>query len=262
MHAFVNTAVNAAIKAGKIITRAFDNPEDIEVSTKSANDFVSNVDLASEQMLIHVLQEAYPEHAFYCEENTSQGKPDTDHVWIIDPLDGTSNFINGYPHFCISIALKINGRVEHAVVYDPLHEDLYTASYGRGAQCNNRKIRVNKTPFLSQASVGCVLPPSRAERHSQFYDTTKDVSENCRRIRIAGAAALDLSYVAAGRLDAFYSIGLKEWDIAAASLIIKEAGGLVVDFAGQDNYLDSGNIIAGSPKVIKELVPHLKGLLK
>ncbi len=260
MQPFVNTAIKAATKAGRIITNAIDQLKDIEVGTKAKNNFVTPVDIASEQAIIETLLEAYPDHCILGEEGGLQSNQDSDYQWIIDPLDGTTNFIHGYPHFCVSIALTVKGRVEHAVVYDPLLDDVYSASHGRGAQKNNRRIRVNKATQLSQAMIGTVLPASQIHLREYFFDAAKNVFPQCRSLRIAGAAALDLAYVSAGQLDGFWSIGLKPWDIAAASLIIKEAGGVVTDFKGGDDYLTSGNIIACNPKILRQLIEQLKPL--
>lgn len=260
MQAFVNTAIKAATKAGRIITNAIDQLKDIEVGTKSKNNFVTSIDLASERAIIETLLEAYPDHSLLGEESGLLGNEESDYQWIIDPLDGTTNFIHGYPHYCVSIALAYKGRVEHAVVYDPLLDDVYSASQGRGAQKNNRRIRVGQATQLSQSMVGTVLPASQVHLREHFFDAAKNIFPECRSLRIAGAAALDLAYVGAGQLDGFWSIGLKPWDVAAASLIIKEAGGAVMDFKGGEGYLTSGNIIAGNPKILRQLAEQLKGL--
>lgn len=260
MHAFVNTAIKAARKAGDYTLRAVENVNELKISTKSKNNFVTTTDLACERVIIETLEQAYPDHAFLAEEGGLHGDENAEYRWVIDPIDGTTNFINGYPHFCISIALLRRGRVEHAVVYDPTRDDIYSASQGSGAQKNNRRIRVSQERKLENALIGSVLPSSQSQLRDRFFDISKTLSAECRTLRIAGASALDLSFVAAGHLDAFWSVGLKPWDVAAASLLIKEAGGVVVDFDGGENYLESGNIIAGNPRVLKQLVEHLKVL--
>ena len=262
MHAYVNTAITAARKAGRIIIQAFDRLDEVEVNTKkSKHDYVTTADIASEEAIIEILQQAYPKHRFLGEETGNIGPEDSPHEWVIDPLDGTANFVHGYPYFCISIALRYKGKVEHAVIYDPIKDDIYCASLGGGAQKNNHRLRLNKHKLLDKALIGTALPSTKSHLRSTFIEANKTVIENCSSLRICGAAALDLAYVAAGSLDGFWSVGLKPWDVAAASLIIKEAGGIVMDHQGGESYIDSGNIIAANPKLIKQLVSSLKPYL-
>ncbi|OGT31160.1 MAG: inositol monophosphatase [Gammaproteobacteria bacterium RIFCSPHIGHO2_12_FULL_35_23] len=261
MNPFLNTATTLVLKAGKIIAQAVERLDEVKVSIKSKNNFVTTVDLAVEEEIIYGLKKAYPDHAILAEETGSQGSEQSDYQWIIDPLDGTTNFIHGYPHFCIAIALKHKNRIEQAVIYDPIRDEMYSASYGGGAHKNNRRIRISKENQLANTIVGTVLPASQIHLREPFFDSAKLIMSHCRTIRIAGSAALDLAYVGAGQLDGFWSMGLKPWDIAAASLIIKEAGGIVIDFQGGEDYLTSGNVIAANPKLIKQLVENLKSLI-
>ncbi len=262
MHPYLNTAFKAARAAGDIITRAFDRLDTVRVSKKGKNDFVTNVDKAAEQEIIRVLQMAYPHHEFLCEESGSiKGSGKDEFQWIIDPLDGTTNFMRGFPHFCISIALKHNNRIEHGLIYDPLRQDLFTASRGTGAQKNNRRIRVAQHYHLKECLLGTGFPFKTPKYHDIYYDSLKAISKHCIGIRRTGSAALDLAYVASGQLDAFWEFGLSTWDIAAGSLIIRESGGLITDVYGEDNYLKTGNVVCGNPRAFKELLNHLKPFL-
>ena len=256
-------ALRAARKAGDIIARATEHLDRIEVESKGANDFVSEVDRAAEKEIIYHLSKAYPDHAFLAEEGGESGNPDADHRWIIDPLDGTTNFIRGIPHFAVSIACEVKGKIEHAVVLDPIRREEFVASRGRGAQLNGRRIRVSNLISLEGALLGTGIPfKSRQAGHLPAYaESLTKLAAASAGIRRAGAAALDLAYVAAGRLDAFWEIGLSPWDIAAGSLLVREAGGLVGDFNGGAEYMASGNIVCGNPKCFKAVVQVTKPLL-
>ena len=256
-------ALRAARKAGELIARATDDLDRIDVESKSANDFVSEVYRAAEKEIIYHIINAYPEHAFLAEESGESGNPESEYRWIIDPLDGTTNFIRGIPHFAVSIACEHNGRIEHGVIVDPIRREEFVASRGRGAQLNGKRIRVSKLSSLEGALLGTGIP-FKARQSEHLTDYTRSLhalAGQCAGIRRAGAAALDLAYVAAGRLDAFWEIGLAPWDIAAGELMVREAGGLVSDFNGDAHYMETGNIVCGNPKCFKAVLQVTKPLL-
>ncbi len=263
MEPMSHMALRAARKAGDIIVRATDDLDRIEVETKSANDFVSEVDRAAEKEIIYTLSKAYPDHAFLAEEGGLTGNEESEYRWIIDPLDGTTNFLRGIPHFAVSIACEIKGKIEHAVVLDPVRREEFVASRGRGAQLNGRRIRVSKLAGLDNAVLGTGIPfRARQTDHLPAYTKSlESLAAASAGIRRAGAAALDLAYVAAGRYDAFWEIGLAPWDIAAGSLLVREAGGLVGDLSGGESYMESGNIVCGNPKCFKAVVQVTKPIL-
>lgn len=259
MHPMLNIAVRAARQAGNVIARCVDHVGGLKVDTKSRNDYVSEVDRLSEREIIAVIRKAYPNHAILAEESGLQAGDD--YQWVIDPLDGTTNFLHGFPQFSVSIALMHKGRIEQGVVYDPLSQDLYTASRGGGAQLNGRRIRVAQRQGLQGALIGTGFPFRQPQHLDAYLNTFKALFGHVADIRRAGSAALDLAYVAAGRLDGFWEFGLRPWDMAAGVLLIQEAGGLVGDFAGGHDYLQTGNVVAGNPKVFKAMLqtirPHL-----
>ncbi|HEY6281200.1 MAG TPA: inositol monophosphatase family protein [Burkholderiales bacterium] len=264
MHPMLNIAVKAARRAGSIINRASLNLDILTVRHKTFNDLVSEVDRAAEQAIIEVLKDAYPEHAILAEESGSQG--DSEYLWIIDPLDGTTNFLHGFPQYAVSIALMHKRVLTQAVVYDPGRNELFTATRGRGAYLNDRRLRVSKRIRLTGALIGTGFPFRELKHLDVYMDMFRDIVKNTAGVRRAGAASLDLAYVAAGRLDGFWEIGLSPWDIAAGNLLIQEAGGLIGDFEGNDGYLESGNVVGGNPKIfvqlIKILAPHLTSALR
>jgi len=264
MHPTLNIAVKAARRAGGIINRASRDVEQIKVSAKRDKDFVTEVDKAAEEAIIGVLHEAYPDHAILAEESGASG--DSDFVWIIDPLDGTTNFIHGFPQYCISIAQTQKGVLQHAVIYDPNRNELFTASKGAGAYLNERRIRVSKRAKLNEVLVGTGFPFRYFEHVDAYLGIFRDMMHKTAGVRRPGAAALDLAWVAAGRIDGFWELGLSPWDMAAGALLITEAGGLVGDLAGEQNYLETGNIVGGNPKVFAQLLqiiaPHLNANLK
>ena len=255
----LNIAVRAARAAGNVITRHADRIDSLTVNVKQRNDFVSEVDQMAEQEIIKVIRKAFPSHGILAEE--SGAHEGDDYLWVIDPLDGTTNFLHGFPQFGVSIAVKHKGRLEQGVVYDPLRQELFTASRGAGAHLNDRRIRVSKQKALEGALLGTGFPFKIHEHIDPYLGMLKDLFAVTAGIRRAGAACLDLAYVAAGRVDGFWEIGLKEWDMAAGVLLIQEAGGLVGDFKGGHNHLVSGNIVAGNPKlfkaILKTIQPHL-----
>jgi myo-inositol-1(or 4)-monophosphatase len=263
MEPMINIALRAARKAGELIVRASDDLDSFEVIAKGVNDFVSEVDISAEREIIYHLQKAYPDHAILAEESGLTGNEDAEYRWIIDPLDGTTNFLRGIPHYAVSIACTYRGKLEHAVIVDPVRREEFTASRGRGAQLNGRRIRVSKLNSLEGALLGTGIPfknhcDDKLAAHSKSMEV---LAGQCAGIRRAGAASLDLAYVAAGRLDAFWEIGLAPWDLAAGALLVKEAGGLVADIDSSDNYMDSGNIVCGNPKCFKAVLQVAKPLL-
>jgi myo-inositol-1(or 4)-monophosphatase len=263
MEPMINIALRAARKAGENIVRASDDLERFEVKAKGVNNFVSEVDIAAEKDIIYHLHKAYPEHAILGEETGLTGSADAEYRWIIDPLDGTTNFIRGIPHYAVSIACTYRGKLEHAVIVDPVRREEFTASRGRGAQLNGHRLRVSKRTSLEGALLGTGIPfkDHCDDKLAAYSKSLELLASQCAGIRRAGAASLDLAYVAAGRLDAFWEIGLQSWDIAAGALLIKEAGGLVADIDSSDNYMESGNIVAGNPKCFKAVLQAVKPLL-
>jgi myo-inositol-1(or 4)-monophosphatase len=252
MHPMLNTAVKAARKAGSIINRASLDVDLVKVANKGRSDFVTEVDRAAEQAIVDILLKAYPDHAILAEESGASG--DSEYTWIIDPLDGTTNFIHGFPQYAVSIALRHREHVTQAVVFDPTRNELFTATRGRGAFMNERRIRVSRRTKLSECLIGTGFPFRSLEYLDEYVRMFRSVTEHTAGIRRPGAAALDLAYVASGRLDGFWEIGLSPWDMAAGSLLILEAGGLVSDFKGEPAYLDEGRIVCGAPKIFPQLL--------
>ena len=253
----LNIAVRAARRAGSIINRASLDGAGLEVRSKHKNDFVTRVDHAAEEAVIEVVRKAYPDHAILAEESgAAEGK--AEYEWVIDPLDGTTNFIHGFPQYCVSIGVQHRGALAHAVVYDPVKNELFTASKGGGAFLNDRRIRVSKCLRLADALVGTGIPFREVAHIDRYLGQLKAIMQGASGVRRAGAAALDLAYVACGRLDAFWELGLAPWDMAAGALLIQEAGGLVGDLKGDDGYLERGEIATSTPKVFPQLLEALK----
>jgi myo-inositol-1(or 4)-monophosphatase len=258
MHPILSIAIKAARRAGSVINRATLDGAILDVKSKRANDFVTQVDRGAEEAAIGVIRAAYPDHAILAEESgENQGGTRSDYRWIIDPLDGTTNFIHGFPQFCVSIGIEHRGALAHAVVYDPGKNELFTASKGRGAFLNDRRLRVTRCQKLDDALVGTGFPFKELSRVDPYLRQLRTVMSSCAGVRRAGSAALDLAYVAAGRLDAFWEMGLSPWDMAAGALLIQEAGGLVGDLAGEQGYMRSGDIAAATPKVFPQLLQAL-----
>jgi myo-inositol-1(or 4)-monophosphatase len=258
MHPILTIAIKAARRAGSVINRATLDGAILDVKSKRANDFVTQVDKGAEEAAIGVIRGAYPEHAILAEESGENlGGTKTDYRWIIDPLDGTTNFIHGFPQFCVSIGVEHRGALAHAVVYDPGKNELYTASKGRGAFLNDRRLRVTRCQKLGDALVGTGFPFKELSRVDPYLRQLRTVMSACAGVRRAGSAALDLAYVAAGRLDAFWEMGLSPWDMAAGALLIQEAGGLVGDLSGEQDYMRSGDIACATPKVFPQLLAAL-----
>ncbi|BAL25126.1 inositol monophosphatase family protein [Azoarcus sp. KH32C] len=256
MHPTLNIAVKAARRAGNIINRASLQLDQLAVQTKSPNDFVTEIDQAAEAAIIEVLREAYPDHGILAEESGQSG--DSEYQWIIDPLDGTTNFIHGFPQYAISIALAKKDVIEQAVIFDPTRNELFTATKGRGAFLNDRRIRVSKRTRLNESLIGTGFPFREFDNVDMYLAMFKDLTQKTAGIRRPGAASLDLAYVACGRVDGFWELGLQPWDMAAGVLLVQEAGGLVSDLAGEGAYLETGNVVAGTPKVFGQLLPIIQ----
>ena len=261
MHTALNIAIKAARRAGQIINRASNDIELLKVSSKQPNDFVTEVDKAAEKAIIETLQEAYPGYGILAEESGLSAGQDSEYQWIIDPLDGTTNFIHGMPQYAVSIALAKSGIVEQAVVFDPNRNELFTASKGAGAFLNERRIRVSRRTRLGEALIGTGFPYRMFDKIDLYLAIFKELAEKTAGQRRPGAASLDLAYVACGRYDGFWEFGLSPWDMAAGALLISEAGGLVSDLRGDANYLETGNLIAGTPKVFAPLLKLIDGNL-
>jgi myo-inositol-1(or 4)-monophosphatase len=256
MEPMITVALNAARKAALVLEKATQHHGPQMVELKGRNDYVTEVDRAVEKEIIYHLRKAYPTHSFRGEEGGLIEGEDTDSEWIIDPIDGTTNFINGIPHFAISIAYAYKGKLQHAVILDPSKQEEFTASRGKGATLNERRIRVTQRPSLEGALISTGIPFNgyAFDNIDPYLATLKEIAGQTSGIRRMGAASLDLAYVAAGRYDGFWEMNLKPWDIAAGILLIQEAGGFVSDFRGGNSMLESGNIVCGSPKVFKPLV--------
>ncbi len=255
MHPLVNIAVSAARAGGNFIMRNFERSDQLVIERKSRNDFVTQVDRGAEQEIIAIIRKAYPQHAILAEESGAHGESDV--TWIIDPLDGTTNFLHRIPHFAVSIGIQVKGRLEHGVIYAPCTQDLYVASRGSGALLNNRRIRVSNCKDLDQALIGTGVP-LREENLDRYLPMLRNIAAQTAGVRRAGAAALDLAYVAAGRLDGFWELGLKPWDIAAGIILVNEAGGTTSAFTAGDNPLESGDILASNLKLDAQLSTLLK----
>ena len=256
MNPMLNIAIRAARAAGDVIIRQIDHVQDLPVTKKSRNDFVTEVDRLAEIVIIETLHKSYPNHAILAEESGRQG--DSPYLWIIDPLDGTTNYLHGFPQYAVSIALQHRGELDQAVIYDPLRQELFTASRGGGAMLNNRRIRVSKQKHLEGALLGTGFPFKEQERLDEYLNGFRALFPMTAGFRRAGAASLDLAYVACGRLDGFWEFGLKPWDIAAGVLLVQEAGGMNNEVLGGENYLDSGNIVSANPEIMNAMLKTLQ----
>jgi len=258
LHPMLNVAIKAARAAGAIINRAALDVDLLKVNVKGPNDFVSEVDRAAESAIIEILLQAYPDHGILAEESgNSHGNRTSEYQWIIDPLDGTTNFLHGLPIYAVSIGLAHRDVVQQAVVYDPARNDLFFASRGRGAFLNDRRLRVSKRINLSDALVGTGFPFRRGDDFERYLQMMQSVMQRCAGVRRPGAAALDLCYVAAGWYDGFFETGLNPWDVAAGSLMVTEAGGLIGNFTGESDFLEQRECVAGNPKIYGQLVKIL-----
>lgn len=266
MHPYANIALRAAREARHVLIRAMDRLDELSITEKAVNDFVSNVDRDAETVIAEALHTAYPKHGVRGEER-GQIYPEGEVNWVIDPLDGTLNYLQGIPHFCISIAAMRGRRVEHGIILDPVRSEEFVASRGEGATLNGRRMRVSAKTRLDEAVLTTGIPPHAIRKHHDAYTAMLgDLTQECRGIRRMGSAALDLAYVAAGRADGFFELGLSLWDIAAGVLLVQEAGGFSSDFVGGDSHLETGHIVAGNPKCYRAIVskvrPHLSDELR
>jgi len=252
MHPFINIAIQSARKASRIMLQSFDRLDDLHITEKSKNDFVTDIDKQSEQVIIETIRKSYPNHGILAEE--SEAQEGDQYTWIIDPLDGTTNYIHGMPHFCISIAVKDQKEMIAGVIFDPIKNELFMAAKGEGAQLDNRKIRVSSCKKMDGALLCTGFPFRNKECMPAYFKTLENIFSEAGDIRRTGSAALDLAYVAAGRFDGFWEMTLKPWDMAAGSLLILEAGGFISDFKGEKNFLENGNVIAGNPKIYEALL--------
>lgn len=265
MHPMLINAVKAARRAGSIINRASQDIGALTIRSKTRNDFVSEVDVAAERAIIEILSDAYPTHGFLGEEGGDINEH-AENIWIIDPLDGTTNFLHSFPQYCVSIALMQQGQLTQAVIYDPNRNDLFTATRGRGAFLNDRRIRVTNRVKLQEALLNTGFPFRDFTHMETYLGMFRDMAMKSSGLRRPGSAAMDLAYVAAGWSDGFWEIGLSKWDIAAGALLVQEAGGIVGDFEGNESWLETGNIVAASPRIFAQilqvLAPHLTPALK
>ncbi|WP_375752781.1 inositol-1-monophosphatase [Vibrio sp. HN007] len=258
MHPMLNIAIRAARKAGNHIAKSLENAEKIQTSQKGTNDFVTNVDKEAEAIIIDTIKSSYPEHSIIGEEGGLIEGKDKDAQWIIDPLDGTTNFVKGFPQFSVSIAVRLNGRTEVACVYDPMLNELFTAQRGSGAQLNNARIRVNPIKDLQGAILATGFPFKQKQHSETYFKIMSSLFVDCADFRRAGSAALDLCYLAAGRVDGYFELGLKPWDMAAGELIAREAGAILTDFSGGTNYMQSGNLVGSSARGVKSILTTIR----
>lgn len=254
MHPFVTIAVRAARAAGNVMIRNLDRLDTLKIDVKREKDFVSEVDRQAEQEIIRIIRRTYPDHAILAEESGGQGKEKAEFEWVIDPLDGTTNFLHGFPQFAVSIGIRRKNTLEIGVIYDPMLQELYVASRGAGATLNDRRIRVSKRQHIDNSLIGTGLPFRSDHDFDAYLKVLKNVMPNTAGIRRAGAAALDLAYVAAGRLDGFWENKLSPWDMAAGALLIQEAGGIVTGPTGRQDFMETGNIVCGNPKIHQQLL--------
>jgi myo-inositol-1(or 4)-monophosphatase len=267
MHPMLNIAIRAARKAGNHIAKSHENSDKVETSLKGTNDYVTNVDQEAEALIIDTIKTSYPDHSIIAEESGLNEGKDSDVQWIIDPLDGTTNFVRGIPHFSVSIAVRIKGKTEVACVYDPMLNELFTAQRGSGAQLNNARIRVKQHKDLDGTILATGFPFKQKQHSESYIKIVGSLFTECADFRRTGSAALDLCYLASNRVDGYFELGLKPWDMAAGELIAREAGAILTDFAGGTNYMKSGNIVGSSAKGVKNILKHIRenaneGMLK
>ncbi|MBK1700754.1 inositol monophosphatase family protein [Thiococcus pfennigii] len=259
MNPMLNIATRAARQAGRVLLRHFDRADQLAVHDKGRNDFVTEVDRAAEAAIVNELRGKYPSHAILAEESGQHGDGET--VWIIDPLDGTTNYLHGFPQFAVSIGLKHRGKLELGLVYNPLSEEMFTAVRGQGAHLNDRRLRVGKRPGLDGALIGTGFPFRDQKYMDRYLGMLRAIMQEAAGIRRPGSASLDLAYVAAGRLDGFWELGLAPWDLAGGAVLIAEAGGTVTDLAGGGNFLHTGNLVAGNLKVHQAMLGRIRPFL-
>ena len=258
MQPMANMALRAARRASPILLQAMDRLDELKVEEKAPNDFVSSIDRQAERVIVDMLLDAYPDHGILAEEGSGEERTDAEFTWLIDPLDGTFNYLRGIPHFAISIAARRGRQIEHAVIVDPVRNEEWVASRGMGAQLNGKRIRVSQTRNLRHAVVATGLPPGARQRIDLFNAAAAEFTASCLNIRRQGSAALDLAYVASGRLDGFWEMSLAPWDIAAGSLLVKEAGGFVADLEGGERHFETGDIVAANPRCFRSMVACLR----
>ncbi len=256
MHPILNIAVRAARSAGKTIMHKSYRIDQLRYSAKAARDYVTEVDLLAEREIVRIIHEAYPSHAITAEEIHS--KKGTHFEWIIDPLDGTTNYIHAIPQYCVSIAVRRGTDLQHAVIYNPVNEELFTASKGTGAHLNDRRIRVSSIWRMEEALLATGFPFREMDNVELWIDIFREFSKRTSGVRRIGSAALDLAFVACGRFDGFWESGLRVWDLAAGALMIQESGGLISDFEGNQRFLEKGMVIAANPKIFPELQKVVK----
>lgn len=254
----LNIAIRAARAGGRVLTKSMDRIETIRVESKGKNDFVSEIDRSTEAEIIGTLQRSYPDHRFICEESGEIGPADSEYQWYIDPLDGTKNFLHGYPAFCVSIAVAKENRLDQAVIYNPVSQELFTGSRGAGATLDGKRIRVGKRNGLDYAMLSSGYANDGKSDFAAYLKTLSTFTDRSSAIRRQGSAALDMAYVAAGRLDGYWQFGLKKWDTAAGALIVREAGGLIGDMTGDEHWFESGNVVVASPKVFNAMIRTFK----
>jgi len=260
MHPLLNTAIKAARRAGQVIVRYADRIDRLAVESKGPRDFVTEVDRMAEEEIIRIIRHSYPDHGILAEESGS--RPGATYEWIIDPLDGTTNYLHGFPQYAVSIAVRRAGHVEQAVVFDPLRDELFTASAGRGAQLNERRVRVSRVPRLAEALLATGFPFRELAHLDTWLATLRTILPRTSGVRRAGSAALDLAYVACGRCDGFWELGLSAWDVAAGALLVIESGGLITDAAGGAGFLDNGNVVAGNPDIHAQLLQLVRAEMR
>lgn len=258
MHPMLNIAVRAARKAGDFVAKSFEQTDKIETTKKGNNEFITNIEADAQYILVDMIKKSYPDHSIISEESGLIEGKDTDIQWIIDPLDGTTNFVKGIPHFSVSIAVRIKGRTEVACVYDPIRNELFTAQRGAGAQRNNQRMRVKELKDLSEAIISTGFPYRHKQHTESFMKVVGALFIEGSDVRRTGCASLDLCYLASARMDGFVELGLKPWEMTAADLIAREAGVICTDFVGGTDYLKSGNLVAGSPRVVKAMLKKVR----
>lgn len=254
MHPMLNIAVRAARAGGRVLTKYMDRLDTIKVESKGHKDPVSEVDRLTEAEIVQTLARSYPDHAFVCEESGNTGNPAAEFTWYIDPLDGTKNYLHGYPAFCVSVAVAQNDRLEQAVIYNPVSQELFTATRGAGATLDGRRLRVAKRNSLESALLSSGFGHAKPDSYRKYRRTLDAFSDSASGVRRQGSAALELAYVAAGRLDGYWQFGLKPWDVAAGALLVREAGGLIGDMRGDNSWLETGNVVAATPKVFDPMI--------
>ena len=260
MHPMLNIAIRAARAGGRVLTKYMDRLDSVTIEEKGKNNLVSEVDRLTEAEVVSVLQKSYPDHQFICEESGTSGNDTSDFKWYIDPLDGTKNYLHGYPSFCVSIAVAIKDRLDQAVIYDPVSQELFAASRGAGATLDGKRLRVSKQVGLENALLSSGYSNNGKNDFDAYLKTFVHFTKSASGMRTHGSAALELAYVAAGRIDGYWQYGLKPWDLAAGALIVREAGGLVTDMQGEGNWLTSGNIVAATPRVFDPMIHSLRSL--